>query len=50
MVRCQLREGLNIIGTDGNAYRGRLCTITREPIMRKKRISRASGVEKSESE
>lgn len=49
-IGCKLSRLYNIGVSDGNAYRGRLCTITREPIMRKKRISRASGVEKSESE
>ena len=49
-IGCKLTRLYNIGVSDGNAYRGRLCTITREPIMRKKRISRASGVETSESE
>lgn len=49
-IGCKLSRLYNVGVSDGNAYRGRLCTITREPIMRKKRISRASGVEKSEIE
>lgn len=49
-IGCKLSRLYNIGVSNGNAYRGRLCTITREPIMRKKRISGASGVEKCEGE
>ena len=49
-IGCKLSRLYNIGVSDGNAYRGRLCTITREPIIRKKRTSSPTNGENLKSE
>lgn len=46
-IGCKVSRLWNIGVTQGNAYNGRLCRITREPVRRKKRIKAPQTAEKS---
>lgn len=46
-IGCKVTRLWNLGVSQGNAYHGRLCDVTKEPIMRKKRKSAPVGVDSS---